>query len=79
MGRWCAEAHCDQMELDGALLGMQIGRHELAELAVDECNSAVYVTDASAQIVFINRTFTDILGWQPQEVYGSRARSCQEN
>jgi diguanylate cyclase (GGDEF)-like protein/PAS domain S-box-containing protein len=53
---------------------MQIGRHELAELAVDECNSAVYVTDASAQIVFVNRTFTDILGWQPHEVYGRRPR-----
>jgi len=53
---------------------MAIDRHELSELAVDECNSAVYITDASAQIVFINRTFTDILGWQPHEVYGRRPR-----
>jgi diguanylate cyclase (GGDEF)-like protein/PAS domain S-box-containing protein len=62
------------MELDGAMWDMGLDRHELSELAVDECNSAVYITDASAQIVFINRTFTDILGWQPQEVYGRRPR-----
>ena len=62
------------MELDGAPGGLGLDQHALSALAVDECNSAVYITDASARIVFINRTFTDILGWEPHEVYGRRPR-----
>ena len=54
-------------------------REELTELAVNESNSAVYVTDADAQIVFINRTFTTMLGYQPAEVYGRNAREVFGN
>ena len=62
------------MQLDGVIEGLGIDRRALSELAVDEANSAIYVTDASANIVFINRTFTEILGWEPHEVYGRRPR-----
>src|SRR3569623_2905760 len=62
------------MELDGAPGGLGLDQHALSALAVDECNSAVYITDASANIVFINRTFTDLLGGEPHEVYGRRPR-----
>jgi diguanylate cyclase (GGDEF)-like protein/PAS domain S-box-containing protein len=44
------------------------------ELAVNETNSAVYVTDAQTNIIFVNRTFTSMLGYEPREVYGRRAR-----
>ena len=49
-------------------------RQELMELAVNESNAAVYVTDENAKIVFINRTFTTMLGYELPEVYGRRAR-----
>lgn len=62
------------MELDGAPGGPGLDRDALSALAVNECNSAVYITDASAKIVFVNRTFTDMLGWEPHEVYGRRPR-----
>src|SRR3569623_3410452 len=62
------------MELDGAPGGVGLEGDALRALAGNECNSAVYITDASANIVFINRSFTDILGWEPHEVYGRRPR-----
>ena len=40
-------------------------RQELMALAVNESNAAVYVTDENAKIVFINRTFTTMLGYEP--------------
>jgi diguanylate cyclase (GGDEF)-like protein/PAS domain S-box-containing protein len=49
-------------------------RQRLLELAVDESNAAVYVTDADARIVFVNSTFTTMLGYEPHEVYGRGAR-----
>src|SRR3569833_1203834 len=62
------------MELHGASGGLGLDRDALSALAVNESNSAVYITDAAAKIVFINRTFTDLLGWEPHEVYGRRPR-----
>ncbi|MEO6015565.1 MAG: EAL domain-containing protein [Devosia sp.] len=44
------------------------------ELAVNETNSAVYITDAAAKIIFVNRTFTEMLGYQAHEVHGRAAR-----
>ena len=44
------------------------------ELVIDESESAMYVTDAKANIVFINKTFTAMLGYTPADVYGRRAR-----
>jgi diguanylate cyclase (GGDEF)-like protein/PAS domain S-box-containing protein len=46
------------------------GDDELMRLAVNESNAAVYVTDAEAKIVFVNRTFTTMLGYEPHEVIG---------
>ena len=63
------------MDRYGAL-GRETGadRQELIELAVNESNSAVYVTDERANIIFVNKTFTKMLGYEPVEVYGRRAR-----
>src|SRR5882757_8599402 len=54
--------------------GERLARQQLIELVVDESHTAVYVTDAQANIVFINKTFTRMLGHEPHEVYGRRAR-----
>ena len=69
-----AEGASGPMDVNGAIDGNQARRLEAIELAVNESNSAIYVTDGAAKIVFVNRTFTDILGWEPHEVYGRRAR-----
>jgi diguanylate cyclase (GGDEF)-like protein/PAS domain S-box-containing protein len=50
------------------------GRRELIELAVNESNSAVYITDSAARIIFINATFTSMLGYDLADVLGKRAR-----
>src|SRR3569833_4075675 len=63
------------MELHGATeQDMKLDRQRLIELAVDESNSAVYVADAAAKILFINKPFTTMLGYEPDEVIGRRAR-----
>jgi diguanylate cyclase (GGDEF)-like protein/PAS domain S-box-containing protein len=62
------------METDGAFGESTAAHRQLLRLAVDESNAAVYVTDADARIVFINRTFTAMLGYEPSDVYGRRAR-----
>ncbi|RYE07300.1 MAG: EAL domain-containing protein [Hyphomicrobiales bacterium] len=68
-----ARPGCMDRELvDGGSTGLD--RQQLIELAVNETNSAVYVTDDKTNIVFVNRTFTDMLGYQPHDVYGRRAR-----
>jgi diguanylate cyclase (GGDEF)-like protein/PAS domain S-box-containing protein len=59
----------------GAIAGdAALSRQALIELAVNESNSAVYVTDAEARIIFINKTFTAMLGYEPADVEGRRAR-----
>ena len=47
---------------------------ELMALAVDESNFALYVADAKGKLLFVNRTFTNLLGYEPEEVIGRRAR-----
>src|SRR3569833_3098254 len=70
-----AEGAPHAMELHGATeQDMKLDRQRLIELAVDESNSAVYVADAAAKILFINKTFTTMLGYEPDEVSGRRAR-----
>ncbi|HVY50246.1 MAG TPA: PAS domain S-box protein, partial [Devosia sp.] len=49
-------------------------RRRLLELAVNESNAAIYVTDEHANILFVNATFTQMLGYEPHEVCGRRAR-----
>jgi diguanylate cyclase (GGDEF)-like protein/PAS domain S-box-containing protein len=63
------------MSGSGAIVGdASLSRQALIELAVNESNSAVYVTDADAKIIFINKTFTDMLGYTPADVEGRGAR-----
>ncbi len=47
---------------------------ELMALAINESNFAVYVADAKATLLYVNRTFTELLGYEPEEVIGRRAR-----
>jgi len=54
--------------------GIPPARQELMELVTDESLSALYVTDENANIIFINKTFTAMLGYAPSDVYGRRAR-----
>ncbi|MEO8758607.1 MAG: EAL domain-containing protein [Devosia sp.] len=63
------------MERNGAV-GAETGpeRQELIELAVNESNSAVYITDSTAKIIFINKTFTEMLGYELADVHGRQAR-----
>ena len=49
-------------------------RQALIELAVNEANTAIYVTDAQTRIVYINDTFTSMLGYEPADVIGLTAR-----
>ena len=46
----------------------------LTSLAANETKCAVYITDAAANIIYVNRIFTEMLGYQPHEVVGRRAR-----
>ena len=51
------------MDVRGAIADrIPPSRQELMELVIDESESAMYVTDAKANIVFINKTFTAMLG-----------------
>ena len=43
-------------------------------LAVNDCDYAIYVADAKANLLFVNRPFTELLGYEPDEVIGRRAR-----
>jgi diguanylate cyclase (GGDEF)-like protein/PAS domain S-box-containing protein len=63
------------MSGSGAIGGeIVFDRQALIELAINESNSAVYVTDAEANIIFVNKTFTSMLGYEPGDVQGRRAR-----
>ncbi len=63
------------MDLDGDKGGeAHPDTRQLMELAVNESNSAVYVTDAAARIIYINKTFSSMLGYEPADVYGRGAR-----
>ena len=62
------------IDLDTTGEGLNQVRNALLEIAVNETNSAVYITDAQARLIFVNRTFTDMLGYAPEEVYGRGAR-----
>ena len=48
--------------------------HELTALAANETTYAVYITDAAANIIYVNRKFTEMLGYQPAEVLGQNPR-----
>ncbi len=75
MGDWRAECASHAMVRTGVTQqDFERERQQLVELAVNESNSAVYVADATAKILFINKTFTSMLGYEPGEVIGRRAR-----
>ncbi|HEY0854825.1 MAG TPA: PAS domain S-box protein, partial [Devosia sp.] len=48
--------------------------HELTALAANETTYAVYITDAAANIIYVNRKFTEMLGYDPAEVIGQNPR-----
>ncbi len=48
--------------------------HELTALAANETSYAVYIADAAAKIIYVNRKFTEMLGYAPHEVLGRGAR-----
>ncbi len=49
-------------------------RQALLELAINEVNTAIYVTDAQSRIAYVNDTFTSMLGYEPADVIGLTAR-----
>ena len=53
---------------------LRLSRTALLELAVNENNSAIYIIDDKLQICFVNRTFTEMLGYSPEDVLGRSAR-----
>lgn len=38
---------------------------ELIRLAADEVSNAIYITDAKAILIYVNRTFTQMFGYEP--------------
>ena len=49
--------------------------HELTALAANETTYAVYITDADFRIIYVNRKFTEMLGYLPAEVMGESPRT----
>jgi len=47
---------------------------ELIRLAADEVSNAIYITDAKAILIYVNRTFTQMFGYEPAEVLGRPGR-----
>lgn len=47
---------------------------ELIRLAADEVSNAIYITDAKAVLIYVNRTFTQMFGYEPAEVLGRPGR-----
>ncbi len=47
---------------------------ELIRLAANEISSAIYITDAKANLIYVNRRFTEMFGHEPCEVLGRRGR-----
>jgi len=48
--------------------------HELTALAANETTYAVYITDANARIIYVNRKFTEMLGYAAAEAIGQNPR-----
>jgi diguanylate cyclase (GGDEF)-like protein/PAS domain S-box-containing protein len=47
---------------------------ELTALAANEATYAVYITDPQARLIYVNRKFTEMLGYAPAEVLGRPGR-----
>jgi diguanylate cyclase (GGDEF)-like protein/PAS domain S-box-containing protein len=47
---------------------------ELTALAANETSFALYITDEKANLIYVNRKFTEMFGYEPEEVIGRRGR-----
>jgi len=47
---------------------------ELTALAANETSFALYITDEKANLIYVNRRFTEMFGYAPEEVLGRRGR-----
>lgn len=49
----------------------------LAQAALEAARSAVFVTDASGTIIWVNAAFSRVTGWSPEEAIGQNPRILQ--
>lgn len=49
----------------------------LASLVVANARVGISITDAAGRILFVNRAFTDVTGYAPEEVIGQNPRRLQ--
>lgn len=53
--------------------------HELTALAANETTYAVYILNSATKVVYVNRVFSEMLGYTPDEVIGRPARELFDN
>ena len=53
--------------------------HELTAIAANETTYAVYILNSATKVVYVNRVFSEMLGYMPDEVIGRPARELFDN